>query len=237
MACFACYSKKGPFVDGSNWHSYRPDEIVRMFDDHEIEGLSKLLRGDGIRYLNPVGSDRVEDFVLKASSDVEARGGAADLVVVVLDRNPPAIRWLIQSLNYRIMPEIRGAAINAEGVQTGTFAGKPVLEVFAELGGKPPSVHVLDLERFASYTRYFPVDGEDYLHLHVEDINQERAIGIVEEHPDLLSVLGGRQLTPEEGIAELMTRVVFSISAAGRWEIRDGHQGAVSAYLEFEDPA
>ena len=105
-----------------------PDEIVRMFDNHEIEGLSKLLRGDGIRYLNPVGSDRVEDFVLKASSDVEARGGAADLVVVVLDRNPPAIRWLIQSLNYRIMPEIRGAAINAEGVQTGTFAGKPVLE-------------------------------------------------------------------------------------------------------------
>ena len=218
---------KGPFVEGSNWVSYRPSDFTDSLESFLLWRLGHLLSEIGSPSSQLESSEATTSYVASAIERVQEAGGQADLIAVQGLLSADQHELLMGSSDWTTTPQIRGTSLASTPHVNEVIAGLPVLRIYDER--LQPAIHVFDLSSLR-YRQTNPDGTNDAnLFLRVQEVDFERATELLRLVPEFAQTTYRSQhgedgtFTREQTVVHLKLRVELHIVEAG--EIVPGAEG------------
>ncbi len=202
---------KGPFVAGSNWVSFFPEDFHRSLENF-LERLfaQRLLKDAGDLALASIAAD-VPSFIGRAVQDINGARGEPNLVVLL---GRPGLE-MYRLFDWR--PAGTGLPNPLSHLTHERLVGN--LPVYRADVASDPAIFVMDLGRAYRYVQSNANhESDDDLYFNVEELTEGRAAEIVNARPDILPPAEGVPLSREESVVRLQLQVLLDITEAGRIE-------------------
>lgn len=210
---------KGSFVEGSDWFDARSGTFIASLEIYREKRLSDLLHERLETGIPLANAEEVLEFVRDARQQMTEEDAPPDVVFISGRLSTDLDVELANAVGWDSPQLIRGVEVTHAIRGGGQVDGLPVVQYFAQ--DSEPAVFVVALNDFSLAETPVAEDDTRSLILEVTEIDETRAVELIDERPEFRRTLyasrtdgDSGEYTRTETIVQMQLKVEFDLTAA-----------------------